>query len=647
MASWSHALLVATVWLIPSSAYAWKPTTHVYLAEIAADDALDDGFVTVPLLRDEQVLQYPVSEETLEALRLARPQYRAGLLGPDAYPDILTGQQVIHPEGAETGVPSGSDAWLAHVWVNFSGSPQERAFRLGFLTHAAGDSYGHTFVNYFTGGPFTIVPPENALKHIVLEGYIDKRLPADALTGDFFNASIDSLERRIYSAMIDARPGNVLDAALLPRGSSSTDLSIPRIFSTLRANLEADITGYYNRKRDLENRINDCDLLDFSCSKVLLGLELAGYVALNGLQTTYKEYWRSDVDDGLRAWPTTSHGVALALFFNPSRSADTERADEILSQYALRHLLSMAGAPDAVGLGIDAVQDIIAAITPDFLLEPIRQLKEDTLNSLLKSAIGMTKDELKDYLTQPDRYFDQVMAVGAGKHISLAEFNRDYLRIADIGYDDPSQSFDYEDLAATYNTVLLSKLILLEPAQINELIADLGGTATLSTPNIMLGFASTLDGSLQWRSGMILAAECKVYERIFKKLPNEGTCQDVPGTDEVAAVPAVFFESAKALVETNEVNRFDLLARDLLMALSENPRARFAIEGHADAIGSEAYNLGLSKRRAEAVASLLTKYYQIPAESLAVDWFGETRLKVPTQEASRENRRVEFLRLDE
>jgi len=56
------------------------------------------------------------------------------------------------------------------------------------------------------------------------------------------------------------------------------------------------------------------------------------------------------------------------------------------------------------------------------------------------------------------------------------------------------------------------------------LIRDLGGSRRLERPNVMLGFAHTLDGSVQWRSGMVLAAECNVYRRVFKPLPRDEVC---------------------------------------------------------------------------------------------------------------------------
>ncbi len=397
-------LLLILLLVAASEARAWKPTTHVFLSEIAAEDALDDGEVTIPDLGDGRELTYAADPAALEALRTARAQYRAGVLGPDAYPDILTGQQAIHPEGRETGVPGGSDAWLAHVWNGFAATPQQRAFRLGFLTHAAGDVYGHTFINHFTGAPFTLNPPTNAVKHVVLEGYVDKRLPIGGAPAGFFNASIAGLEDRIYKVMIDARPGTPLDTRLLPPGRQSTAASVPRLFSTMRARLDREIAGYYAHKRSLERRIKACKPLDFSCSRIALSTQLGAYMARNALPTTYKEHWRADIDSGLRAWPATSHAVALALFFNPDRQTKTDEADAILTRYVERHLLSMAGAPDFVGLSAAAIGRIVAAITPDFLLAPIRKLKEDLLNAMLVSAIGMTKDQLKDYMTRPNRY---------------------------------------------------------------------------------------------------------------------------------------------------------------------------------------------------------------------------------------------------
>jgi hypothetical protein len=392
------------------------------------------------------------------------------------------------------------------------------------MTHAAGDMFGHTFINHFTGAPFTMTPPQNAIKHVVLEGYIDKRLPAQALGGDFFNASIAGLEGRIYSAMVDARPGTLLGTTLLPPDGAGGTYSVPRIFSTMRAGLQRDIDAYYAHKANLQRRIDGCGAFDFSCSAVMLTAELAAFVATNGPIVTYQEYWRDDIDEGLRLWASTSHAVALSLFFNPQRRTDVASADAILTQYAEGHLLSMAGAPDVIGISIQTVQAIIAAITPDFLLVPLRALKEELLNTMLMAAIGMDKQQLHDYMTRPDLYFDQVMTAGAGEQVTLARFNAEYLRISDPGFTNPGESFNFRNVPAAYNTVVLSKLILLSPQSIDMLVASLGGQVQLHEPNIMLGFIRTLDGSRQWRSGAFIAEDCAFYDAIFMAIPGEGRC---------------------------------------------------------------------------------------------------------------------------
>ncbi|WP_375228945.1 zinc dependent phospholipase C family protein [Roseobacter sp. S98] len=507
---------------IASPAVAWKPTTHVFIAEMAALDALDDGHIDIPDLQTGTVRRYPVSAQTLEALDKGRRHFRAGVLGPDAYPDMATGQQYIHPEQTLSLVRRGSSQWIDHIWNSFDGNANERAFRLGFITHVAGDVYGHSFVNHFSGAPFTFNPADNAIRHVVLEGYIDKRFPSDQFDASVFRTSIRGLETKIYKTMVDARPGTALDKKLLPAKSPAARLSVPRIFSTMRHELDKDIKWYYKRKKKLKKAIDDCDWLDFSCSKTFLGGQLTTHVTIHGLPTTYKEHWVRDIDSGLKAWPGVSHRVALALFFNPQRKADTDEADRILTEYVQLHLLSMAGAPDFVGLSARAIGKLIDAVTPDFLLAPIRRLKENLLNTILMSATGMTKDELKGYLTRPDRYFDTAMQSGKlGEKVTLKRFNTEYLGIRDTAYKNPSEHFRVEDVPAVYNTLILTKLLMLEPVVVNQVIADLGGKGKVRRDNIMLGWVGTLDGSRQWLDGMVTGDDCSTYIRLFHLLPRD------------------------------------------------------------------------------------------------------------------------------
>lgn len=542
--------MAASMTMISDTAQAWKPTTHVYFAERALDDA-KDGKVTISSVDYETgkvtgtVGTYSVDSKILAAIRKFPSHFRAGVLGPDAYPDILSGQQSIHPDEKGSGVKGGSNTWLQYMWdrrdpARLPGYAQAMkarkipndgrmiAFTAGFLTHAAGDMYGHTFINNFAGGPFAFNPPSNATKHVLLEGYIDKRLPKQELGGDFFGASISGLDWLIYKFMVDARPGTVLDKTLLRKGAAGTTYSIPRIFSTVRANLQRDINKYRSTVKNYDKKIKACKLTDFSCSKAILTTKKGAYIATNGIQQAYRNAWIKDVDTGLRKWPAVSHRIAIALFFNKARKADVDKAEAIMKAYARDHILSMAGAPDFVGATAKVIGKVVDAITPKALQAAIKKLKDKAFDTMLQAAIGMNKAELKKLMTNPQNYFNSVMGSGGGEKISLANFNAKYLKIADKGYTNPREAFDYRKFTAGHNTVQISKMILMSPSEVRRMLRDIGSKSTATGSNIMLGFMRTLDGNVQWRNGMPAARDCVAYRKIFmKQAGDDGRCSGI------------------------------------------------------------------------------------------------------------------------
>jgi outer membrane protein OmpA-like peptidoglycan-associated protein len=81
--------------------------------------------------------------------------------------------------------------------------------------------------------------------------------------------------------------------------------------------------------------------------------------------------------------------------------------------------------------------------------------------------------------------------------------------------------------------------------------------------------------------------------------------------------------------------------------IDRDPTQVYLIEGHTDAVGSNIDNLSLSDRRAEEVAAILTEHYQIPAENLVTQGYGEDYLRVNTVAANEENRRVTIRNITE
>jgi outer membrane protein OmpA-like peptidoglycan-associated protein len=68
------------------------------------------------------------------------------------------------------------------------------------------------------------------------------------------------------------------------------------------------------------------------------------------------------------------------------------------------------------------------------------------------------------------------------------------------------------------------------------------------------------------------------------------------------------------------------------------------IAGHTDAIGTEAYNLDLSKRRATSVMDYLVEKGKIDKARITIVFFGEDKPigSNETKEGRKKNRRVEF-----
>jgi OOP family OmpA-OmpF porin len=73
----------------------------------------------------------------------------------------------------------------------------------------------------------------------------------------------------------------------------------------------------------------------------------------------------------------------------------------------------------------------------------------------------------------------------------------------------------------------------------------------------------------------------------------------------------------------------------------DNP-ARVNLTGHTDRAGSDAYNMGLSQRRADSIRALLIEA-GVPADRIVVNFVGESQPLRPTDDGVREarNRRVE------
>ena len=96
-----------------------------------------------------------------------------------------------------------------------------------------------------------------------------------------------------------------------------------------------------------------------------------------------------------------------------------------------------------------------------------------------------------------------------------------------------------------------------------------------------------------------------------------------------SAVPPAFHE------ELNKLGDF----------LREHPKTYVVLSGYTDGTGSDEYNLGLARRRAESIQGYLTQYSGVNIGRIITQWYGK---KDPvasndTKEGQQQNRRVESI----
>ena len=141
----------------------------------------------------------------------------------------------------------------------------------------------------------------------------------------------------------------------------------------------------------------------------------------------------------------------------------------------------------------------------------------------------------------------------------------------------------------------------------------------------------------------------------------ETVSADVPSAARESSEPAKVVEPAPAASTPNvepEVSEVVLnfafaksdltdeakskLAGAVAALRSDAKSVTIALEGHADAVGSEPFNEKLGLARAENVKRYLAEQYQIPADKISLVSYGENQPAAPnsTREGRAQNRRV-------
>jgi len=103
----------------------------------------------------------------------------------------------------------------------------------------------------------------------------------------------------------------------------------------------------------------------------------------------------------------------------------------------------------------------------------------------------------------------------------------------------------------------------------------------------------------------------------------------------------VHFQFDESFIEDKFHDEINAFAR----FMAEHPEAKLILAGHTDSIGTEAYNMGLSRRRVMSVHDYIVKNFDIDPSKIEKNWYGEAYpiAKNETAFGRRQNRRVEML----
>lgn len=171
------AAIITAAPAMPAQAFGLR--THLWMGQQLVDE-LNRGDCGV-LLRDRRLPEPPpyravVPKTVCDAIRHKPAAFLAGTLGPDAFPDILFGQMVIHP-----GVKNHPfSSWL-RLLLEKAVTEEEIAFAYGVAVHASGDIFAHTYVNNYAGDIFSLsrgMSSDVEHRHLLIEKYIDRHMPA-------------------------------------------------------------------------------------------------------------------------------------------------------------------------------------------------------------------------------------------------------------------------------------------------------------------------------------------------------------------------------------------------------------------------------------------------------------------------------------
>lgn len=449
-------LLLLPLWLcaLCVPAWPWAMKTHVWVADqILAD--LEDGTLTVyettdgpagsRVLTESPLCLVSPPDDVVEAIRAHPSDFRAGCCGPDAFPDIYYGQSIIH--AYYPGKPWRAVDYARHLLEcarECDGEECERAlaFAYGFLCHEACDALGHTWVNGHTGGAWDWGNMDLVKSHIALEGFVNSRLPAVDLGGGELGTDVH---------------GHFVARTLIRDDRVSESV-------VHAAHLQAlvDYRDLFDRGVSQIDRLLDKTWgVDLSCG------------ALKSMRSALRAQ-RQVADDAMAAWIGTSNAVGQEVL-----SGNVLLVPGHVSDWTGEWLPRLLGVPGSVLTALEYLGWPMQAVT-DWLTERFLEL----LQSFYEATLASTLEPLLD----PETWYRDTQPI-----------DEQVLIESEMGLDAGAESLDPERFGPLWDSVQLSKLVLLDGAGVQPVGDALGVTIPWagSDDNLLYDSVCSLDASHQ------------------------------------------------------------------------------------------------------------------------------------------------------
>jgi outer membrane protein OmpA-like peptidoglycan-associated protein len=271
---------------------------------------------------------------------------------------------------------------------------------------------------------------------------------------------------------------------------------------------------------------------------------------------------------------------------------------------------------------------------------------ENVINYQENAAIVPLIDKKGDYLPEKFTIEFDIYFTSLNTHYKIFFYDK----VAENGRN-PEQLNDVREMTIRHNNVRLGNFSgtvdgssytdmplwrhVAISFNIRSLKVYLDENRLINVPNLRadpkgltIGAKKRLDDPVLIKNVKIAEGAKKLYDRIL--------------TDGKIITTGIKFDSGKSSLKAESMGTIN----EIYQIMTDHPELKFSVEGHTDNVGAEAFNLTLSKQRAETVKDQLISM-GINSERLQSNGFGESKpIHDNSYDAGRaNNRRVEFVKI--